>query len=169
MSNRNIIIGTLAIVVGLIVWVANSGDSGGGTAKAAPDFTLSTLDGSEITLSDYEGDKPVILDFWASWCPNCRRDMPRLNAMYEEYGADIEVIGVNLRESKAVAQGYVDTAGILFPIVLDTKGVTAGAYNVRNTNTHVLINKDGTIHSTISGDIRESHIKKLIEAQGGGS
>lgn len=166
MSNRNLIIGVLAVTVGLIFWASNSGGGGSGVAEAAPDFTLPSLGGSSITLSEYEGNKPVVLDFWASWCPNCRRDMPRLSRLYEEYGDEVEVIGVNLRESASVAQEYVDSAGIGFPIVLDAKGATSNAYGVRSTNTHVLINIDGTIHSTIRGDISESHIKKLIAAQG---
>src|SRR3989344_9646414 len=61
----------------------------------APDFTLQRLGGGTITLAEFRGVKPVVLDFWASWCPNCQRDMPKLNEMYEKYKDDIEVIGIN--------------------------------------------------------------------------
>jgi len=63
----------------------------------APDFSLTLLNGNTITLSEYRGQKPVILDFFTTWCPNCRRDMPRLNRWYGKYKDQVEVIGINLQ------------------------------------------------------------------------
>jgi len=128
----------------------------------APDFTLQKLGGGSVTLSDYRGKKPVVLDFWASWCPNCRRDMPKLSRMYDKYKDQVEVIGVNLRESNSTAQNYISSAGISFPIVMDPNGATSNAYGNRYTNTHVLIDKNGNIVRTVPGDIRETDIEWLI-------
>ena len=129
------------------------------------DFTLKKLDGSDLTLSSYQGDKPVILDFWASWCPNCKRDMPILSGFYDKYKDQVEVIGVNLQESGSTAKRFVEGAGISFPIVLDPDGTAARMFGVRFTNYHVLINTDGTLAGTIPGDIAEQHILALIENQ----
>jgi len=128
----------------------------------APNFTLEKLSGGTITLSSYRGQKPVILDFWASWCHNCQRDMPRLSAWYDQYQDHVEVIGVNLQEQPAKAQRYVDSAGISFPIALDPDAVASGAYGITYTNMHVLINRDGSLSKVIPGDISEEDIVALI-------
>ncbi|MBI2048150.1 MAG: redoxin domain-containing protein [Parcubacteria group bacterium] len=130
--------------------------------KAAPPFSLSSLEGKTLSLEDYRGQKPVVLDFFATWCPNCRRDMPNLNRFYEKYKDKIEVIGVNLQESPSVVKKFIDEQNISFPIVLDPLGTVSRNYGTRYTNTHVLINTDGTIARTISGDIREQDIVTLI-------
>jgi len=133
------------------------------TVELAPDFTLQSLEGSEITLSDYRGKKPVVLDFWASWCPNCQRDMPKLNSWYQDYGDDIEVIGVNMQEELGVVQGYVDRKRIDFPIVMDPAGVVSRAYGVRYTNYHVMIDKGGRVSKIVAGDVSEKEILALID------
>lgn len=122
------------------------------------------LDGGEIALASYEGEKPVVLDFWASWCPNCRRSMPVLNGFYDQYKDEVEVIGVNLQEPVSTISQYVSSTGIDFPIVLDPDGKIARSYGVTYTNVHVLINKNGEVVRTIPGDIQESHILELIES-----
>ena len=96
-------------------------------SSLAPDFNLTTLDGRQITLSDYRGKKPVILDFFATWCPNCRRDMPKLSGWYEQCKDKVEVIGINLQEREGVAAKFLDSFGIKFPIVLDPRAEAARA------------------------------------------
>ena len=128
----------------------------------APDFTLPQLGGGEITLSDYRGDKPVVLDFWASWCHNCRRDMPVQNELYKKYQDQVEVIGVNLEEKESTVQRYIDREDIVFPIALDD-GAVASDYGIHFTNTHILINTDGTVFDIFPGDIQEGHFEQLIQ------
>lgn len=138
------------------------GNSASGNIQPAPDFSLESLNGEVLSVSQYKGDKPVILDFWATWCPNCQRDMPRLNGFYEKYKDQVEVIGVNLQESRGLVENFVSKRGITFPIVLDPRSDAARSYGVRYTNFHVLINKDGNVVRTIPGDIRESDILSLL-------
>ena len=166
------VIASIVIVIGLLAYFGFSGQQAApsaslpGTATSgdlAPDFSLQGLDGEMITLADYRGDKPVVLDFWASWCPNCRRDMPKLNRFYEEYDGDVEVIGVNLQENERTARKYIESAGITFPIVLDSDRQVSGAYGIRSTNTHVLINKKGEVVRVIPGDIKKADIESLLQ------
>ena len=181
MNKNTVLIGGAVIIAVALVFagrfiggvpVQNPGGHGASAAAfgnnqsgdTAPDFTLTSLDGSSITLSDYEGDKPVILDFFATWCPNCQRDMPKLSRFYEQYRDQVEVIGVNLQEREGKVRSFADSRNIAFPIVLDPLGQTARGYGVQYTNDHVLIGKDGTIVGTVPGDISESHILSLIQS-----
>lgn len=168
---KYIVVGVAVLVFGLMLFnrgpanssdVLVSHDVIPGTVIQAPDFTLQSLDGSPITLSSYKGQKAVILDFWATWCPNCRRDMPRMNEFYKTYQDKIEVIGINLHENKSVVSSFVSSKGLIFPIVLDPFSQAANAYGVRYTNFHVLINKDGNVIKIVPGDISESDFQLLI-------
>jgi len=168
MSNRALIIGALVIVISLLGLMRFYNGSGGlaGIANSgisAPDFSLERLGGGTISLAEYKGKKPVIIDFWASWCPNCKRDMPRLNRFYEKYKNEVEVIGINLQENTQIVQDFVTSRNISFPIALDPSARASRAFGVRYTNTHILIDKEGNIVREIPGDIRESDIVSLIQ------
>ena len=132
--------------------------------KYAPNFSLKNLDGQNVTLAQYRGQKPVILDFWASWCPNCQRDMPKINRWYQKYQDQVEIIGVNLQESELAVRDFVASRGIDFPIVLDPAGHASRSYGVRYTNYHVLIDKTGQLVKTVPGDLAENDITTLIES-----
>lgn len=167
----------LAVLLGVMIWnrgaqVASTPNSQANLLSAsennnnsnqAPDFTLSKLGGGTIKLSDYRGQKPVVVDFWASWCPNCRRDMPNLNRFYEKYKDQVEVIGVNLQESQSVVEKFISSRNISFPIALDPSGQASRAFGIQYTNTHFLIDKEGNLVRTIPGDIREADIQSLIQ------
>lgn len=127
----------------------------------APDFTLPTLAGEDLTLSYVLAEKPVVLDFWASWCPHCQRNMPRLDALSRAYDGRIMVIGINMKEGPDAVRRFIDANGISYPIVLDT-GAVAAAYGIRYTNTHVLIAQDGTIRKILAGDITEADLQELL-------
>lgn len=128
----------------------------------APAFTLNTLSGAPLSLADYKGKKAVVLDFWATWCPNCQRDIPHLESFYEKYQDQVEVVGVDLQEDPAIVKAFVAKYGMTYPVVLDPQGVATQAYAARYTNYHILINKDGNIVGTVPGDVSEADFEKLI-------
>ena len=175
MNTKYLIIGFIVLIVVLLggAKIMENQDSGvngqanvsgnvGGT-REAPAFTLSKLGGGSVTLADYRGEKPVILDFFATWCPNCRRDMPKLNKLYEKYKDDVEVLGVNLQESEKTVEEFISSRNISFPIVFDLDGQVSRTFGIRYTNTHVLINKEGHIVRVVLGDIKESDVLSLFE------
>lgn len=127
-----------------------------------PDFTLKNLEGNDVSLSDYRGKKAVVVDFWASWCPNCRRDMPVMQRLYEEYGDQVEVIAVNLQENSRTVEEFVESEHFTYPILLDPKGTAARSYGVNYTNYHLLINKDGYLVKSVPGDISERDFRSLL-------
>ena len=170
MKTQNIVIFVVILVL-LIVGISflpkgepssNTATTSTDSAQAAPNFSLQDLNGNTITLADYKGVKSVVLDFWATWCPNCQRDMPRLNQYYEQLKDQVEVIGVNLQENKSLVEKFVQQKGLTFPIVLDPASTASRSYSVRYTNYHVLIDKDGHIVKTVPGDISERDIQSLI-------
>src|SRR3990167_3747497 len=175
MNTKFLIGGVVVIAIGLLIFAkfsSNNTTSGtasihnstsGSSTKLAPDFTLQKLGGGAITLSEFKGKKPVVVDFWASWCPNCRRDMPNLNRFYEKYKDKVEVIGVNLQEKESTIQNFIDSRGINFPIALDPRGEASRAFGIQYTNTHFLIDINGNLVRTIPGDIKEADIVSLIE------
>jgi thiol-disulfide isomerase/thioredoxin len=120
------------------------------------------LGGGTIDLKDYVGEKPVILVFWASWCPYCQKSMPVLSKLYEKYKDQIEIIGVNMQETEQTAQNFIDDYDILYPIVMDPDSRISNEFGITYTNVHVLINIDGSVNRTIPGDIQESDIQSLL-------
>lgn len=178
MNNKLLIWGVVVVAVGLLIFVGLSGNKtpvngtasvngsvSANSAKAdpAPDFTLQKLGGGTISLSEFRGKKPVVVDFWASWCPNCRGDMPKLNGFYEKYKDKVEVIGVNLQEKESTVKNFIESRSISFPIVLDSSGQASNAFGIQYTNTHFLIDINGNLVRTIPGDISEADIVSLIE------
>ena len=111
----------------------------------APDFTLNTIDNKQISLSDYRG-RPVILNFWATWCGPCRYEVPAFKAFSEKYPEeDVVVIGVNTQDDPDSARGYAIADKLKFVIPVDPTGAVAGLYNIRGLPTTYIIDGKGVI------------------------
>ncbi|MEN6483038.1 MAG: TlpA disulfide reductase family protein [Anaerolineaceae bacterium] len=109
------------------------------------DFTLSNLDGNPVRLSDYAG-RPVIVNAWAEWCPPCRAEMPALNDYYRQHsGDDLVVLAVNAGDSQAVAAKFVNSAGLEFPVVLDSTGEVLNAFGIYSFPTSIFVGRDGRV------------------------
>ncbi len=120
-------------------------------SSLAPDFTLQTLDGEEITLSKLKG-KAILLDFWATWCGPCREAVPHLVELYRSYqDRGLEIIGVNLDKSNPDAvRTYVKAFNIPYPIVIAPDEVVRN-YGVTGLPTTILIDKEGKIREKFMG------------------
>jgi thiol-disulfide isomerase/thioredoxin len=132
----------------------------------APEFTLETLGGGKmVNLSDYKG-KVVLLNFWATWCIPCRKEMPSMEELYKvlkERG--FEVLAVNLeRFAEEKVSLFVSNYGLTFPILLDKDQKTAVTYQIRAIPTTYIIGKDGVIKEKIVGDknwTRQELVEKI--------
>jgi peroxiredoxin len=115
----------------------------------APDFTLQTLDGKSVALSDYLGKSVVLIDFWATYCDPCLVAMPELDRMYAKYGPrGFVVLGVSIDGPDSVAQvrSQVQKLGVRFPILLDQETRVVGLYNPKTSAPYsVLIGRDGRV------------------------
>lgn len=144
----------------------NEGENLENLENLAPDFNLAQLNGEKIRLSDYRSNKPVIVEFWNSWCHNCQREMPKLEKIYEKYDGKFEIIGVNLLandDSENQVKNFIEKYKITFPIVLDKKLSAAKKYDIKATNTHFLINTDGTIYDSFFVDLDEEKLKEFLK------
>ena len=140
--------------------------------ELAPDFTLVDLDGNQVSLSDFRG-KTVFVNFWATWCPPCRAEMPEIEAVYQEHkDKDVVVIGVDILVSE-ILRGYdendvfqyVQQGGYSWTFVLDTTGEVAASYNVTAIPTIFFIDKDGIIQVVNIGAMNKRAMEsKLAEA-----
>lgn len=91
----------------------------------APNFTLENMQGEKVSLSDYEG-KVVLIDFWATWCPPCREEIPHFNELYEEYkDQGLEVLGVSLdRGGKPTINKFLESTAVVYPIILGNNEIS---------------------------------------------
>ncbi len=133
--------------------------------RLAPDFTLVDLDGNQVTLSDFRG-KTVFINFWATWCPPCRAEMPEIEAVYQEYkDRGVVVIGVDIQEPEGVVRQYVERGGFSWTFVLDTSGEVAVKYKVAAIPTSLFIDREGVIQAVNIGAMTKRAMEnKLDEA-----
>lgn len=112
---------------------------------AAPDFSLPALDGQNITLSGLKG-RPVMVNFWASWCVPCREEMPLLQAVFEEKQKEgLVLLAVDIGETPEVVRKFVAENKLTFTIPLDRDNRVAATYGIRAIPTTVLVDKNGDI------------------------
>ncbi|RKQ31354.1 redoxin domain-containing protein [Oceanobacillus halophilus] len=128
----------------------------------APDFEVTTLKGEEIQLSDLEG-KPVMLNFWATWCPPCRTEMPDMQKFQENH--DVTVLAVNLTDTEANKESvnqFVEQFGLTFQVGLDSDGSVAKTYRINPIPTTFMIDSKGEIsHKTFGAMKYETMVEEL--------
>lgn len=142
-------------------------ETGLAVGNFAPDFELTTLTGETVRLSDYRGQR-VFVNFWATWCPPCRAEMPDMQKLYEEQDLPIEILAVNLTDSEMneedVAE-FVEGFGLSFPILMDVDSQVANTYQVQAVPVSYMIDQDGRISYVAPGamnhDLMIQEVKKM--------
>ena len=141
------------LTLGLLI-TSCSGGSEPQTAtvgQPAPDFELQNPDGESISLSDFKG-KPVLINFWASWCDPCVSEMSYLEEIYDEWSdKGLMLLAINNGESSATVESFLQGNNLSFPVVLDTKTVVVRKYNIQFLPTTFFIDKDGIIQEKVIG------------------
>jgi len=132
----------------------------------APDFTVYDLKGNEVKLSDYQG-KPIVLNFWASWCGPCQMEMPDFNEKHLEQGETVTFLMVNMtdgaRETVEGASRFVSEKGYSFPVFFDTGMDAAAAYGVNSLPTTYFIDADGYAIAQAMGTIDGEALQRGID------
>ncbi|HEY6097074.1 MAG TPA: TlpA disulfide reductase family protein [Candidatus Deferrimicrobium sp.] len=118
----------------------------GASTGPAADFTLPDLDGRPVTLGPFLRKTPVLLVFWATWCPECKAAIPEINALATGPLADkLRIFGLDFRESREKVAQAVKSRGIRYPVLLDERGQAARSYGVVGIPTYILIDRNGNI------------------------
>jgi len=163
----------LTLVIGMAwIWVNRVDVEGTSAADSrpaapvighpAPDFSLAALHGEEFKLSALRG-KPVVLNFWATWCPPCRAELPELKSASERYAGQVAIVGVNQAESPATVAEFASQLGLIFPIPLDQRGEASRVYGVRSLPTTFFIDRHGIIRQIQSGPLTEATLSQLLQ------
>jgi len=115
------------------------------TLKKATDFTVKSLSGENIKLSERRG-RVVIVNFWATWCTPCKKELPYFNQLYGKYKhVGLEILGVNIDKTSAEAKKMSSALAISFPVLLDPSGKVSDLYQIRSMPTTYVIGKDGMV------------------------
>lgn len=132
--------------------------------KPVPDFVLSDMDGEKHRLSDYKG-QGVLLNFWATWCKPCEREMPFMDHQYENFKDNgVQILAVNIGETDVVVNEYANRFGLSFPILNDKNQEVLTAYGVDPLPVTFLIDKDGNLVRVHTGEIlNEEVIVSMME------
>ena len=138
-----------------------------GQLNARQMFTLKNLDGEDVSLEGLlKSNKAVLLNFWATWCPPCREEIPDLIKLQETYqGRSFTVLGVDVGESAAKVSSFADKIGINYPVVLDGNNRVAETYGIVGIPTSMLIGSDGKILGVYYGFTGQlvADVKKAVE------
>lgn len=146
----------------------DTGDGNGTNAATtpAPDFTMTDADGATLTLADFKG-KPVLLNFWASWCGPCQSEMPDIQTAWKEHGTDVEFVIVNMTgmngETEQSAKAFLADAGYTFPCYFDANNSAATAFGVSSIPQTYLINAEGNIIGAYMGAMDASVLAQGID------
>jgi peroxiredoxin len=147
--------------------LSNDGKSEIALGSSAPEFISKTYLGDEVGLSDYMGS-PVLINFWATWCQPCRLEMPSLQARFDQYNADINVVAVNFDEPAELVQLFAEDLDLTFPILLDPGGRIQSIYQIRGYPTTLFIDSDGIIRVIHIGYMTENQLDDYLKQVGVG-
>lgn len=132
--------------------------------KPAPDFTLENLEGEQVTLSELKG-KNVLINFWATWCPYCVKEMPDLDKLYtENKDNDFVVLAIDVGEPKSDVEKYLSENPYEFPVLLDKDGKISMQYLVRGIPTSYMIDKEGNIRGIKMSMMTYPEMQEMLDS-----
>ncbi|MGM0471078.1 MAG: TlpA family protein disulfide reductase [Bacillota bacterium] len=127
----------------------------------APNFTLPTLKQKQINLSDYK-DRVILINFWATWCPPCRAEMPYIQQLNEEMSDKVKILAINVREKPTQVKEFIKKNNYNFTILMDQEAEVANKYLVRGVPKTIVINRNGIIKGEHVGSMNLEQMKSLI-------
>ena len=148
----------------------DSGQPDSGQAETyrqrAPDITVFDIDGNEVQLSSLFG-KPIVLNFWATWCPSCVQESSYFETLYREMGGDVHFMKVNLmdgrRETRHNVDRFIEDNGFTFPVYFDKTGAASAPYSVRFIPMTFFVDANGNLAATAQGAVDEETLRQGID------
>jgi len=168
MRRHRTLIAAVAIALALAAWfsagtvkrpIVGSPDP---DARVATDFKVDLIDGGSFTLSAALADRPVVINFWASWCPPCRLEMPDLEQVSRDVPG-VRFIGIAIDDTESNAAAYARQIGVTYPIAVDANYAISDAYGINVLPQTWLVTQNGTIVRTIQGGVTRESLTGYIE------
>jgi len=148
-----------------VLFTACGDDKAGFSPKVgvmAPDFQLQELTGSPLKLSDFKG-KPVVLNFWATWCAACKVEMPALESLYLQHKSEgLTVLGINFKEDSPTIQSFISKGNFSWPILLDQAGDIASNYRIIGYPTTLYLDRQGVIRAIQIGGLDKAGLEEYL-------
>jgi thiol-disulfide isomerase/thioredoxin len=158
-----IVIVVLVLVVAVGAgFVAFSGSDSAPAPDPAPEATFTYFDGTQGSFADFEG-KPVVVNFWASWCPACIAEMPGIEATFKRFEGEVVFIGFDVQDTRDNALRLVEETGVTYLLADDPDGLLLSAFGGIAMPTTVFIDADGGVVETFSGFLTEDLLVERIE------
>ncbi|MBU6080769.1 MULTISPECIES: peroxiredoxin family protein [Allobacillus] len=130
----------------------------------APDVQLETIDGETVRLSDYRG-QPVILNFWATWCPPCRAEIPDFQKLYDDEDQNVEILAINMTNTEDSVEGvqdFVEEFEMTFPVLMDTEGEVANHFQINAYPTSYIIDSEGRTAYVVQGAMNHDFMMQAL-------
>jgi peroxiredoxin len=132
--------------------------------KPAPDFELELLDGTKVSLSDFEGH-PILINYWATWCPPCREELPLIQERLDRYSPDLVVLTINAGEEPKTVRNFIQQKAFSFHVLLDPEWKAEALYGIYAYPTTVFIDREGLIQARyvggMSAEILDEYLKLI--------
>jgi peroxiredoxin len=128
----------------------------------APQFALNNIFGDEVSLASFRG-KPVVLNFWATWCPPCRAEMPEFQAASVKYNGQAVILGIDQGEPSSIVRDFGASLGITYPLLLDSDNAVSRRYGVTALPQTYFIDSDGIVRETFTGIVNRAVLEDRIE------
>ena len=144
----------------------NNENTGLDIGNLAPDFILQSLNGNNVQLSSFRGKKAVVVNFWATWCPPCREEMPAFEDMFVNNKDQLEILGVNLQESERAISNFLLEIPVTYPLLLDPDKEVKELYNVFTQPVTYFVDKEGFIVDKKFGPLTPGEIEDKFSKLG---
>ena len=173
-NKKNIaLVGVLIVIIAAVVIIQNpfkksetitgelqnNENTGLDIDNLAPDFILKSLNGNNVQLSSFRGKKAVVVNFWATWCPPCREEMPAFEDMFVNNKDKLDILGVNLQESERAINNFLLEIPVTYPLLLDPDKEVKELYNVFTQPVTYFIDKEGMIVDKKFGPLTPKEIE----------
>lgn len=161
---RTIILMVMALAVGYTLYANMNKDKNNKivVGEPAPDFVLVDMEGNKHRLSEYKG-QGVFLNFWATWCKPCEREMPYIENQYQQFkDQGVQVLAIDSGETDLVVNRFIDRKGLNFPVMIDDGAVQA-TYGINPLPITFLIDKEGNVVRIHTGELTEETVRAFME------
>lgn len=154
----------LAVAAGVIAFVATGGfgrGRGSGPGMPAPQLEMTDFDGDVFTLADYRGT-PVVVNFWASWCPSCTAEMPDFEKVHQALEGWVAFVGVNHSDSRSAAKALAQETGVTYRLAHDPRGEIFAAFGAAGMPTTAFVDASGTVVDVVVGQLSRGLLEDYI-------